>query len=91
VNLFVYASLEDRIQRKLALSSGEKSEAQIKKEIVAADKQREKYYNFYTATRWGDSRNYHLCIDTSLIGVDGAVDLVIEFINKIGSSDIMPN
>ena len=91
VNLFIYASLEDRVQRKLALSNGEKSEAQIKKEIISADKQREKYYNFYTAARWGDSRNYNLCIDTSLVGVDGAVDLVLEFISKIGSADILPD
>lgn len=91
VNLFIYASLDDRIQRKLALSDDKKNEAQIKKEIVSADKKRERYYNFYTGAKWGNSMNYHLCIDTSLVGVDGAVDLIVEFIDKIGHHDIMPD
>lgn len=91
VNLFIYASLEDRIQRKLALDGENKSAAQIKKEIIAADKQREKYYNFYTGERWGNSRNYHLCIDASLVGVDGAVEIIIEFLDKIGRANIMPD
>ena len=91
VNLFIYASLEDRIQRKMALSDEKKSAAQIKKELLAADRKREKYYNFYTGARWGNSRNYHLCIDTSRLGVDGAVDLIVEYMNKIGHHGIMPD
>ena len=91
VNLFIYASLEDRMQRKMALSEEKKSAAQIRKEIMAADRRREKYYNFYTGLRWGNSRNYHLCIDTSLLGVDGAVDLIIEYLKKIGHPGIMPD
>ena len=91
VNLFISAPIEDRIKRKHALSNGEASEAQIRKEILSADKRREKYYNFYTGARWGDSRNYNLCIDTSVVGIDGAVDLVVEFLNRRGSSGILPD
>lgn len=91
VNIFVYAPLEDRISRKLALSDEKKTEAQIKKEVLAADKQREKYYNFYTGARWGNSLNYHLCIDTSIMGIDGSAELIIEFLQKLGHTGIMPD
>lgn len=91
VNIFVYAGLQDRIDRKLALSEEKKTEAKIKKEITAMDKQREKYYNFYTGARWGHSFNYHLCVDTSLVGIDGAVDVIISYLNKIGRTGILPD
>ena len=91
INIFTYAPLKDRINRKLALAENNMSEAEIKKEIMTMDKQREKYYNFYTGARWGDSKNYHLCIDTSLAGVDGTVDLLIELLGKMGHTGILPD
>jgi cytidylate kinase len=91
VNIFVYASLEDRIERKMLLAGNDKSAAAVKKEIIATDKRREKYYNFYTGNRWGDSRNYHICIDTSKIGVDGAVDIIVDYIEKYSAKGILPD
>ena len=91
VNIFVYASLEDRVGRKMLLSENEKSAAAIKKEIIATDKRREKYYNFYTGNRWGDSRNYHICIDTAKIGIDGAVDIIVDYIEKYSAKGILPD
>ena len=91
VNIFVYASLEERVGRKMLLSENEKSAAAIKKEIIATDKRREKYYNFYTGNRWGDSRNYHICIDTAKIGIDGAVDIIVDYIDKYSAKGILPD
>ena len=91
VNIFVYASLEERVGRKMLLSENEKSAAAIKKEIIATDKRREKYYNFYTGNRWGDSRNYHICIDTAKIGIDGAVDIIVDYIEKYSAKGILPD
>lgn len=90
-NIFTYAPLQDRINRKLALAENKMKESEIKKEIVSVDKQREKYYNFYTGARWGDSKNYHLCIDTSLAGVDGTVELLINLLEKMGHMGILPD
>lgn len=91
VNIFVHAPLADRISRKMMLSETEKSATAIKKEILSKDKRREKYYNFYTGNRWGDSRNYHICVDTSKIGVDGAVDVIINYIEKYSVNGILPD
>ena len=91
VNIFVHASIDDRVSRKMMLSETEKSASAIKKEIAAQDKRREKYYNFYTGRRWGDSRNYHIAIDTSKIGVDGAVDVIVNYIEKYSTTGILPD
>ena len=91
VNIFVHASIDDRVSRKMMLSGTEKSAAAIKKEIIATDKRREKYYNFYTGNRWGDSKNYHISIDTSKIGIDGAVEVIINYIEKYSAKGILPD
>ena len=91
LRIFIYAPIGDRVQRKLALGADGKTEKEVKKKIVAVDKQREKYYNFYTGERWGNSRNYDLCIDTSKAGIDGSVDLIISFIEKIKNKGILPD
>lgn len=65
--IFVYASMESRIQRCISRAeSGENlSEKEIKKQIKEIDKNRAKYYEFYTGSEWGAKENYDLCINTT--------------------------
>lgn len=91
IKFFAHAPLEDRIKRKMALSTNGETEKEIKKQIVSTDKRRSKYYNFYTGAEWGDSRCYDLCIDTSKSGIDGAVDLIIDFIKHYKNTSMMPD
>lgn len=91
INIFIYAPIDARVSRKLALGADGKTEKDVKKKIVATDKQREKYYNFYTGEKWGNSRNYDICIDTSMAGIDGTVDLIIDFIYKVKNKGILPD
>ena len=91
VNIFVHAPIEDRVSRKMLLSETEMSAAAMKKKIIAADKGREKYYNFYTGEKWGDCRNYHICLDTSKVGIDGAVEIIVQYIEKNSVKRILPD
>ena len=80
VDLFVYATMEHRIERiskKYDLTK-EKAKDKIKK----IEKGRKTYYNYYSNREWGNIANYDLCINTSKISVDDAVDVAITFINK---------
>lgn len=65
--IFVYASMDSRIQRCISRAeSGENlSEKDIKKQIKEIDKNRAKYYEFYTGNVWGAKENYDLCINTT--------------------------
>ncbi len=52
--------------------------------IKKVDKERESYYNFFTFGNWGLASNYDLCLDTSVLGIDGTADLIIEFGKRRG-------
>ncbi|HOQ24862.1 MAG TPA: cytidylate kinase-like family protein [Bacillota bacterium] len=58
--------------------------------IRKQDKNRAAYYNYFTHNKWGESRNYHLCLDSS-IGIAACVrilkDLVEEFIGGVASGN----
>ncbi len=92
VNFFIQANLEDRINRKLALEEhAEHNKASMEKLIKTTDKNRAKYYEYYTHKKWGDASNYDLCINTSAIGVDGAVEVMMKFIEEFKKKTIMPD
>ncbi len=52
--------------------------------ITSMDRNRSEYYNYYTFGNWGVASNYDLCLDTSILGIDGTADFIIEFARKAG-------
>ena len=52
------------------------SQAEAERKIISTDRNRELYYNFASEGKWGDCRNYDLCIDVSKTGVDCAVEIL---------------
>ena len=47
-----------------------------------ADKKRSEYYNYYSYKTWGAAATYHLCIDSSSLGIEETVRFVEEFVAK---------
>ncbi len=74
LNVFIKASMEERIKRITRLYDLDPMKAE--ETIRKADKQRATYYNYYATGTWGDVSNYHLCLDTGVLGVDGVVELI---------------
>ena len=80
LDVFVCAPLEARKARiceRLGLSSEE-----AEKLIAKKDKERENYYNFFTFSHWGVASNYDLCVDSSVLGVDGTADFILDFLGR---------
>ena len=50
--------------------------------IIKTDKQRASYYNYYTNKKWGDPQSYDICINSSLLGIDGTVALIKSIVEK---------
>lgn len=46
------------------------------------DRRRKRYHNYYCPIKWGDSRNYDLCINSSKLGIDGTGDYLIDYIDR---------
>lgn len=78
ISIFIYGNLDARI-RRVALRH-DLSDAKAKDAILKTDKQRASYYNYYTSKKWGDISSYNLCIDSGILGIDGTVDLLKQFI-----------
>ncbi|MBF0976298.1 MAG: cytidylate kinase family protein, partial [Bacteroidetes bacterium] len=53
------------------------------KKVDSTDKKRSTYYNFYTNKIWGQASSYDICLNTSLLGVEGAVDIVLKTFEKL--------
>lgn len=81
VRVFIYASPEKRIERIARVNEVEPSEA--KSLMTKIDKKRANYYNYYTSQKWGKTENYDIMIDTTKIGVEGAVKLIEEYIKLL--------
>ena len=77
LNIFIRADLDDRV--KIISKRLDITENKAKDMILKNDKQRASYYNYYTSKKWGDAVSYDLCINTSKISVDDAVDLILDF------------
>ncbi len=77
VTIFITGEEEDKISYLMDLHHVNASKA--KDIMVKTDKNRSSYYNYYSGKKWGDARNYDLCINSSDIGLEGAVKLISEF------------
>lgn len=77
VNVFITANLPDRIKNICTrINCNEKKAHEL---IEAGDKERAKFYNFYSSLVWGAAATYHLCINSSVLGIEGTAQLIKEF------------
>lgn len=82
LNVFLTSPLSARIQRvsqRTGLSPEEAGEFIEKKE-----KDRRDFYNCFTFGDWGVAATYDLCVDTSLLGVEGTADFITDFAKRTG-------
>jgi cytidylate kinase len=78
VNIFVSASRDSRIKRLRSIHNF--SEEDAVKLMEEADKKRSTFYNYYSNKVWGAAATYHLCIDSSVLGIDKTVDFIAAFV-----------
>jgi hypothetical protein len=80
VNIFISADLDSRIAR-IASKQNISEEAALNV-IEKCDKERADYYDFFTTGTWGAAATYHLCINSSVFGIEGTVEYLLDFIRK---------
>lgn len=78
VRVFITADYQDRLEH--TISERNLSEKAAREFLRKRDKERSAYYDFNTDGKWGAAQNYDLCINTTRVGIDGAVKLIKEFI-----------
>ncbi len=85
INLFIHANEDFRVQRAKNYTDFTEEERSNNKRllelILKKDKQRQSYYNYYTMKKWGRADTYNMTIDSSLLGIDGTVELIKQLVD----------
>jgi len=79
INIFIHSNMDSKINRIMERYSVTKEKA--KDMCIKNDKQRANYYNYYSSKKWGRVESYNLTVDSSILGTDGTVELITQFIN----------
>ena len=75
IRVFIYADMEYKV--KLIMERHHLKDTELIEKIIRrTDKNRRNYYQYYTDHKWGAREEMDLLIDSSLLGVDGTVDLL---------------
>lgn len=82
INLFIYANdLDFKIKRKMKIEK--LSYQEVFNKLKQVDKQRRKYYEYVNKNHiWGDKKDYDFCLDSSILGIDGTADLIVDIYKK---------
>ncbi len=76
LTVFIHAGMEFRAERIVKVY-GERAESPEQR-LKDKDKRRAAYHRFYTDMKWGHAQNYHLCLDSGVLGIDKCADLIAE-------------
>ena len=82
VNIFVFSDMENRINRIMSLNPGLTRE-EAKASILAVDKRRKAYHEYYSTTQWGDMDAYDICLNSGLAGVEGCLEAALTYIKYV--------
>ncbi len=77
LNVFLYADTLHRAARVGELI-GSKNPTEIQKAMKRTESARRYYYQQFTGRRWGDYENYHLMLDTGMLGYETCTKLICE-------------
>ena len=73
--------MADRIKR-IRETNPDISESDAEAYLEKADKKRSSYYNYYSNKTWGAASTYHLCINSSVFGLERTTEYVKQFIDE---------
>lgn len=80
ISIFILGHKKEKTERVMERYQLSEMEAQIK--MKRHDKTRKSYHNRHSEGKWGDSRTYDLCVNSSCLGVDKTVDLLEQYVKE---------
>ena len=80
INVFITADADDRVKR---VARDQQLTVEKAQEVIEkTDKKRSEYYNYFSNKTWGVAGSYHLCINSSVLGIDETVAFIRRFVDK---------
>lgn len=86
ISVFIHAPIEFRTGRVMKVQGITDARA-ARETIEESDRKRTKFVRDIIGVNWTDARNFHLCIDASLIGIPGTVELIRSLVHEKTSAN----
>ena len=80
-HVYTYADMDFRADRIVRLYG--ESEKSPQARLQEKDKRRKLNYQHYTGRTWGAAENYDICLNTGLIGVENAADIIVNILKGL--------
>ena len=76
LKVFIHRDFQSRAERIVQVYG--ETEVPTEKRLKEKDKRRAAYYQFYTDQKWADLANYHIVLDSGVIGIEKCIDLIAD-------------
>lgn len=80
LHIFIHADEQSKIRHIMEKHGDVTTEQKARDMMIKKDKQRQSYYNYYSSKKWGRADSYDLTINSGILGEDGTVKLLIQYI-----------
>ena len=80
ISIFIYGDPEAKIKRIMELRGMNKKEAFAT--MKRHDSHRQSYHNHFCESPWGDATTYDLCVNSSVLGIEGTIDFLEDYIKR---------
>lgn len=76
LNVFIHSDMPYKVERSIQEHGIDPEKAASI--LARRDKARAQHYRFYTDKKWGDARNYDVCLDSGRLGVEACVGILAD-------------
>lgn len=80
LSIFIYADEADKIKR--VMERNQICEKEASHRIKHINRMRRQFFDFYSDTAWGQSESYDMMLSSSRFGIDGCVNLIVNYLKE---------
>ncbi len=82
LSVFILADMNEKVKRIMQIRNMDEHKA--KSTIERHDRKRKMYHDYFCKNgKWGDCKNYDICINSSHLGIDATVDFLYAYVQKM--------
>ena len=81
ISIFIIGDMDQKIARVARLYG--KSDKEAERFIKEKDRKRKKYHDSHCKTKWSEPHVYDLSLNSSTLGVEGSVEFLSSYIDKM--------
>ena len=80
LHTYIHADMSFRADRIVRLYGESEKSPEVR--LQEKDKRRRVNYQHYTGRTWGAAQNYDICLDSSTLGIDACVDILLNIVKN---------